>query len=191
MVPENIYTANLHLAAKVKSIPGAIVECGTWRGGMIAGIADALGADRHYYLFDSYEGMPPTKEIDGEAARAWEKNTSGPYYHNNCRASEDEAKQTMSMSAATNYTLMKGWFNETLPGANIGPIALLRMDADWYDSTKLILDNLARCLVPGGLIIVDDYYVYQGCARAVNECAAVRNWTIRQYRIAGVCYIIA
>lgn len=188
MIPEDIYVANLRLAAQIKHIPGDIVECGTWRGGMIAGIADALGVDRHYRLFDSFEGMPPAKEIDGEAARAWEKDISGPYYHNNCRASEDEAKQAMSMSAAADFSLVKGWFNETLPSAELRPIALLRMDADWYDSTKQILDNLAHWLVPGGLIIVDDYYVFQGCTRAVNEYALARNWKIRQF--GGVCYII-
>src|SRR6478672_12004453 len=131
MIPENIYIGNLHLAATVKNISGDVIECGTWRGGMIAGIADALGHNRHYGLFDSYEGLPPAQEIDGDAALAWQRDTSGPGYHNNCRASEDEAKQAMSMSAATDYTLVKGWFNETLPRANVGPIALLRVDADW------------------------------------------------------------
>jgi O-methyltransferase len=189
MIPENIYTANLHLAAKVRSIPGAIVECGTWRGGMIAGIADVLGAGRRYCLFDSFEGMPQAKEIDGDAAHAWERNIAGPDYYDNCRAAEDEAQQAMSMSAATDYAVVKGWFNETLPTASVGPIALLRMDADWYHSTKSILDNLAHCVVPGGLIIVDDYYTYQGCARAVNECSGARGWMIRQYRLGAVCYI--
>ncbi len=191
MIPENIYTGNLYLVAKVRNIPGAIVECGTWRGGMIAGIADVLGAGRRYFLFDSYEGMPPAKEIDGEAALAWERDISSPHYYDNCRASEDEAKQAMSMSAATDYAIVKGWFSETLPSASVGPIAVLRMDADWYDSTKSILDNLAHCVVPGGVIIVDDYYTFEGCARAVNEYSAARSWMIRQYPRGRICYIIA
>ena len=190
MVPEDVYIGNLQLVAKVRDILGDIVECGTWRGGMIAGIADALGPARHYRLFDSYEGMPAAKEIDGEAARAWQENTSGPYYHNNCSASEAEARQAMSMSAATEYTVVKGWFETTLASANVGPIALLRMDADWYDSTKQILDNLAHRVVRGGLILVDDYYVFQGCTRAFNECAAARNWMIRQHQPGGVCYVV-
>jgi O-methyltransferase len=191
MVPENIYTGNLHLASTVRSLSGAVVECGTWRGGMIAGIADVLGPHRHYRLFDSYEGLPPAQAIDGEAALAWQRDTSNPGYYDNCRASDDQARQAMSQSAATDYTLVKGWFNDTLPVDNVGPIALLRMDADWYDSTKAILDNLAGRVVPGGLIIVDDYYVYQGCTRAVNEYAAAKSWMIRQYHVAGICYIIA
>ncbi|HKW64835.1 MAG TPA: TylF/MycF/NovP-related O-methyltransferase [Candidatus Acidoferrum sp.] len=188
MVPENVYIANLHLAGIVKTVPGDVVECGTWRGGMIAGIADILGPGRRYRLFDSYEGMPPAKEIDGQAALAWQRDTTGKSYYNNCRASEDEAKRAMSMSTATDYEVVKGWFNDTLPLATKRPIALLRMDADWYDSTKQILDNLASFVVPGGLILVDDYYVFEGCACAVNEYAASRGWMIRQYTTAGLCY---
>ncbi len=190
MIPEAIYAGNLHLASTVKNIPGAIVECGTWRGGMIAGIADVLGADRQYRLFDSFEGLPPAQDIDGPAALALQRDTSGPMYHNNCTASEDEARQAMSMSAATDYKLVKGWFKDTLPNARVGPIALLRMDADWYDSTKQILDHLANSVVSGGLIIVDDYYVFEGCARAVNEFVAAHNLMIRQSWPGGICHIV-
>lgn len=72
----------------------------------------------------------------------------------------------------------------------MGPIALLRLDADWYESAKRVLDNLAGCVVSGGLIIVDDYYAYEGCARAVNEFAAERNLGIRQYWLGGICHIV-
>lgn len=166
------------------------MECGTWRGGMIAGIADILGPKRCYRLFDSYEGMPPAKEIDGKWALAWERNTTGPDYHDNCRASEVEARTTMSISPAKNVVITKGWFRDTLPKAERSPIALLRMDADWYDSTVCILANLASAVVPGGMIIVDDYYFFEGCALAVNEFAVERKWMIRQSPLGEVCYII-
>ena len=68
MVPESLYVANLELAAQYSSVEGAVVECGTWRGGMIAGIATVCGPGRRYYLFDSFQGLPEAKEIDGEAA---------------------------------------------------------------------------------------------------------------------------
>ena len=190
MVPRLPYAANLRLAASLKGIPGDIVECGTWRGGMIAGIADILGPERCYRLFDSYEGMPPAKEIDGKWALAWERNTSGPDYHNNCRASELEARTAMSISPAKNVVITKGWFRDTLPKAERSPIAILRLDADWYDSTVCILENFAAAVVPGGMIIVDDYYVFEGCAHAVNEFAVERKWMIRQSRFGGVCYIV-
>jgi O-methyltransferase len=188
MIPEQQYSGNLHLATKVLRVSGSIVECGTWRGGMIAGIADVLGADRRYYLCDSFEGLPPAAEIDGAAARAWQADTSSPEYYNNCTASIEDARSAMEMSGARDYTIVKGWFEETLPNFPEEPIALLRMDADWYDSTKCILDNLAARVVPGGLIIVDDYYAWEGCTIAVNEFAARHKWQIRQ-GIRGVCYV--
>lgn len=191
MVSERVYVGNLRLARQAADVRGSIVECGTWRGGMIAGIADVLGPDRRYYLYDSFQGLPPAKEIDGAAALAWQSNTTSPSYHDNCTASEDEARLAMSRSAAKDYWIVKGWFNETLTKVKPPePIALLRIDADWYESTKCILDNFAPCLAPGGMIVVDDYHTWEGCTQAVNEAAAVRKWRIRQSRYAGICFII-
>ena len=189
MIPGNTYVGNLCLAAMAAEIQGSIVECGTWRGGMIAGIADVLGPGRRYYLFDSFEGLPPAKEIDGPAALAWQADTKSPDYFDNCTASEQEARAAMSLSPAKDYQIVKGWFRETLPRVNMPqPIALLRMDGDWYESTKCILDNLAPSVARGGLIIVDDYYLWDGCTQAVNEAAAMRKWRIQQY--AGICFIV-
>jgi len=188
MVPEEAYAGNLHLAAKVKDIEGCIVECGTWRGGMIAGIADVLGSRRSYYLCDSFEGLPPAKEVDGAAAQLWQADIASQGYHNNCTASEEEARAAMAMSSAKDYQLVKGWFDQTLPKLPKQPIALLRMDADWYDSTKCILDNLADRVVRGGLIVIDDYYTWEGCTLAVNEFAARSKGQIKQNH-HGVCYV--
>jgi O-methyltransferase len=189
MVPATAFVANLRLAALVRNIPGDIVECGTWRGGMSAGMADVLGPDRHYRLFDSYEGMPAAQPIDGAAAMAWEKNTSAPEYHNKCRASEAEARQSMAMSRAKHVSVIKGWFHDTLPQTEKRPIALLRLDADWYDSTISILENFADLVVPGGILIVDDYGMFEGCTKAINEWAAKKTWVIRDTRLGDVCYI--
>jgi hypothetical protein len=190
MIPQATYVANLHLASTVAKIPGSIVECGTWRGGMIAGIADVLGECRRYYLFDSFEGLPPAKDIDGAAALAWQSNTRSAQYHDNCTASKEEAAKAMSLSAARDYQIIKGWFDDTL--ANLStprPIAILRIDADWYESTKSVLTYLASSVVRGGLIIVDDYHTWDGCTRAVNEFVTSRNWRISQFRRGGVCFI--
>src|SRR5690348_7511798 len=68
MIPASTYAKNLMIAENyIRSVPGCVVECGTWRGGMIAGIADVLGAERDYFLFDSFEGLPAAGEIDGTA----------------------------------------------------------------------------------------------------------------------------
>jgi O-methyltransferase len=191
MIPAHAYVGNLHLAGRVKNVAGCVVECGTWRGGMIAGIADVLGNHRRYYLFDSFEGLPPAKEIDGPAALAWQSDTASPAYYDNCTASEEDARRAMTRSGASDFRIVKGWFSDTLPQMDPGEgIALLRMDADWYDSTRCILDNLASRVVPGGLILIDDYYMWDGCAQAVNEYAAARKWKIRQSRLFGVCHIL-
>ena len=190
MIPKAAYINNLRVAAQVKDIAGVIVECGTWRGGMIAGIADVLGSSRRYYLFDSFEGLPPAQEIDGKGALAWQAGKSGSEYHNNCAASEEEARQAMEKSRATDFRIYKGWFSSTLSRMDTSEnIALLRMDADWYDSTKCILAHFGGRIVPGGIIVVDDYHTWDGCAAAVNEYAATHKWRIHQSRYAGVCFM--
>jgi hypothetical protein len=64
-----------------------------------------------------------------------------------------------------------GWFQNTIPvdAGQLGPIALLRLDGDWYDSTKICLEHLYPLLSPGGIIILDDYYCWEGCRKATDE----------------------
>src|SRR5688572_18533132 len=83
MIKPDNYVLNLELARQVRNVPGAIVECGVWRGGMIAGMAEVLGNSREYILFDSFEGLPKAKEIDGPSALAWQSNTTHPGYYDN------------------------------------------------------------------------------------------------------------
>jgi hypothetical protein len=169
MVPRRAFAANLALAMECASIPGCVVECGVWRGGMIAGIAEILGPGRAYYLLDSFEGMPAAQEIDGPAALAWQANPSGASYHANCRADQVLAEAALARAGARDVRLVRGWFDEMLPRFEPAePIALLRLDADWYASTLACLRALTRHLAPGALVIVDDYYTWDGCARAVH-----------------------
>lgn len=164
------YCANLRLATRFKDLQGAIVECGTWKGGMVAGLACVCGAGRRYYLFDSFEGLPPAKEIDGERALRWQADTASPSYFDNCRATIEDAREAMRRAGVQDPVLVKGWFDDTLPKATIdGGIAVLRMDADWYDSTMCILENLFDQVVPGGCIIIDDYHSWEGCAKAIHD----------------------
>jgi len=189
MIPAGVYAGNLRIAARIRNVPGAIVECGTWRGGMIAGIADLLGSDRRYYLFDSFEGLPPARQIDGPAALAWQADKSSPFYLNNCAASEEEAREAMSRSPAKDVRIFKGWFDSTFSKMDPNEkIALLRMDGDWYDSTRCILEHFGHRVVPGGIVIEDDYSVWDGCTKAVDEYAAGHNWRVQRSR-DGVCFI--
>jgi len=80
MVEKLYYANNLSIAKKSLSVEGDVVECGVWRGGMIAGIAEILEKKKKYHLFDSFEGLPEAKEIDGPSAIAWQKNSTGHFF---------------------------------------------------------------------------------------------------------------
>lgn len=169
MIPEDTFVNNLLLINKFTSVPGSVVECGVWRGGMSAAIAHMI-PDKNYYLFDSFEGLPDAKEIDGEAAIAWQSNKEGISYFDNCKAEMNEAEIAMKIAGVTNYRLVKGWFSDTLPGYSFEePISILRLDGDWYESTMECLVNLFPKVVSGGVIIIDDYYIWDGCSRAVHD----------------------
>lgn len=191
MVPYRVYIDNLYLAYRIRKLEGAFVECGVWRGGMSAGIASILGKERRYYLFDSFEGLPEVKEIDGEGAQLWQKNKDSKDYFDNCKAEMAFAKEAFKKARVNNVELIKGWFNETLPNFEERDIALLRLDADWYDSTLLCLNVLFDQVKKGGMIIIDDYYAWDGCTIAVHEFLATRKLA---YRIRtssnGVCFIV-
>jgi O-methyltransferase len=184
------FATNLELAKRFSAVRGAVVECGTWRGGMIAGIAAVLGNSRDYHLFDSFEGLPPAREIDGAAALQWQANADAPTYYDNCTASEEDARAAMQTVGATRAHFHKGWFQDTLPRATFPDgIAILRLDADWYDSTIVVLDHLFDSVAPGGLILIDDYYTWDGCSRAVHDFLSKRQRPERIHEHRGICYI--
>jgi len=173
MVPFSAYWRNLELARRFRHLPGAIVECGVWRGGMSAGLTKVLGRDRSYYLLDSFEGLPAPKEIDGQAAKDWAADRGSPTYFDNCRAEQGYATEAMLRAGVTNARFVKGWFDQTLPTFDLKePIAVLRLDGDWYDSTLCCLRHLYDRVAPGGLIIIDDYSTWEGCTRAVHDFLA-------------------
>ena len=189
MIPESVYVSNLLLAKKAAA-PGAIVECGTWKGGMIAGIAKLLGNDRDYFLFDSFEGLPPVETIDGLAAQKWQSNVDDPSYHDNCTASEADALAAMTLADVPNARIVKGWFENTLPVAEFpSGIAILRMDADWYGSTIEILHSLFPAVNIGGLILIDDYYTWEGCSKAIHDYLSMHKRPELIRNLGGVCFI--
>jgi hypothetical protein len=190
MIPHSTYVDNLYVAQSAKAVQGCVVECGVWRGGMIAGIADLLGPDRSYFLFDSFEGLPPAEQIDGASAIAWQNDKSSPEYHDNCKAEIDFAKAAMARSGARDCHFVKGWFDETLPGfVPPAPIAVLRLDADWYRSTMVCLESLMKYLAPDGLVIIDDYYTWDGCSRAVHDYLSINKSELRITQPRGVCVL--
>lgn len=192
MIPPYHYLINLAIAEAVKDTDGAVVECGVWRGGMIGGIAKLLGDDKEYFLYDSFAGLPPAQQIDGEAANAWQSDTESPLYLDNCAADEADAKQAMRLSGVSNYHIVKGWFQNTLPEFDATrKISILRLDGDWYDSTIECLENLYNKVSEDGVIIVDDYYDWDGCARAVHDYLSRNRVVARIGQYKGVVAYIA
>ena len=196
MIPEQTFIDNLNLVWKFMDVEGCVVECGTWKGGMIAGIAELMGDSRQYHLFDSFEGLPQATEKDGIEAIKWQKDVDSPAYYDNCKTSMRFAIQAMKLSKVNpnNYKIYKGWFHDMLPvfnHVNKDKIAILRLDSDWYDSTMDCLNNLYSRVADGGVIIIDDYYAWDGCTRAVHDFLSKNNIPdrIMQWQ-NSICYIV-
>ncbi|MEX1254778.1 MAG: TylF/MycF/NovP-related O-methyltransferase [Dehalococcoidia bacterium] len=182
--------------ALAEDIPGDFVECGVWRGGSAFLIADLLRRqgvqDRKVWLFDSFEGHQPPEEIDGDPARAYIAKTDSPEYFDNCRVPvEDVQRSARGLGLAPFTEIVKGWFDESLPATRerIGPIALLRVDCDWYASVRTCLEQLYDQVSTGGFVIFDDYYDWDGCTVAVHEFLAERRLPHRIASDDGVAYI--
>jgi hypothetical protein len=164
-----------------RGLPGALVECGVWRGGAAAMMAIANLARgrerRQLHLFDSFEGMPaPRADVDGEAALVLmaANRSSGV----NVAAQEEALDLIVGRSGypAPSVFVHKGWFDETLPAArsSLGPIAVLRVDGDWYASTRTVFEHLYDLVTPGGVVVIDDYGHFEGCRRATDEFLLTR-----------------
>jgi hypothetical protein len=96
----------------------------------------------------------------------------------------------MQLAGTTRAHLVPGWFDQTLPSfAPPEPIAILRLDGDWYASTLVALESLWQHLAPGGIVIVDDYYAWDGCSRAVHDFLSRRELTARIVQRHGLCVI--
>ncbi len=190
MVRKDRYLTNLELVRQHQSVPGAIVECGTWKGGMIAGVATLIGNDRAYHLYDSFAGLPQAQPVDGDSAVQYQLDKDHPKYYNNCTASIEDARNAMSLANVDQVTINKGWFEDTLSHAVFSKgIAILVLDADWYDSTMQILSCLFHQVNRGGLILIDDYFTWDGCSKAVHDFLSENDHAERIQSAASVAYI--
>lgn len=151
-----------------RHVPGVVVECGVFKGGSAAVMARNT-PDRPLVLFDSFEGLPPPGENDGAAAR--ERYRSGW-----CASSENDVIRLFDRLGIdrARVRLVPGWFHETFPATPIDTIALLHIDADWYDSVKLCLNHFYDRVAPGGFVALDDYGRWEGCTRAADEFLQAR-----------------
>jgi O-methyltransferase len=196
MVPCQSYIANLYLADRclARVGTGAVVECGTWRGGMAGGLAAVGGAARDYHFFDSFAGLPPAGPEDGAYARRAQETRSAALYFDNNTASLDEFMAVIARACLPRERLHvhQGLFADTLPRAAVGAVAVLRLDGDWYASTLQCLEQFWDAVLPGGLILIDDYYAWEGCTKAVHAFLAKRGARepVRQSRFGKVAYIM-
>ena len=161
-------------------VPGDVVECGVWRGGSMMAIARTLlqsgDTARHLHLFDTFQGMPAPTEKDvsfrGDTAdhllKTEERSDARSVW---CIASLEEVRQNMESTGYPPAQLhyIKGRVEETIPAKMPESIALLRLDTDWYESTRHELEHLYPRLVPGGVLVLDDYGHWQGARQAVDQ----------------------
>jgi O-methyltransferase len=176
-----------------RQIPGCFVECGVARGGSSAVMGLAIrrsGQARDLHLFDSFEGLPEPTDLDGAAAREYSGGRASGALESihRCEATLEEVRQVLLVRLGLDRNRVHfhvGWFQNTVPsaGSQIGPIALLRLDGDWYESTRICLDHLYPHLSIGGIVIMDDYYAWEGCRRATDEYRAAHGITSPLTRI--------
>jgi O-methyltransferase len=164
-------------AAARRGVGGAFVECGTYRGGSAAVIADRLArADPslHVYLFDVFTGMPKPGEQDPR--EAWDD--VGKFV-----ASPEIVRRTFADAhvpvAPERLTIVPGLFEATLPGFEPPEIAFLHVDCDWHDPVKMVIEKFFDRVKPGGTIVFDDYGHWSGCRKAVDAFLASRGLKVR------------
>jgi len=160
-------------------ISGNIVECGVWKGGSTMAAALTLlrlgDSGRTLHLFDTFEGMPPAAEIDRDyAGRPADENKQGsPWLTGDawCFAGLEEVQKNLTSTGypAERLRFVPGRVETTIPEHAPERIALLRLDTDWYESTRHELEHLYPRLVPGGVLILDDYGYWQGARHATDE----------------------
>ena len=164
-------------------VPGAIVECGVWRGGSMMAAALALmergDTSRELWLYDTYTGMSEPTAADashrGESAAAQlarTKRGQGVW----CEAGLDDVRANLLSIGYPQERIhfVEGKVEDTLPATLPGTTALLRLDTDWYESTRHELVHLYPLLSRHGVLVIDDYGHWQGARKAVDEFFASR-----------------
>jgi hypothetical protein len=169
-------------------VPGHVVECGVWKGGSMMAVAKTLikcdASDRMLYLFDTFEGMPQPTNADRSA-----KGPAAAELYNQfdqwCYSDLDEVKRNLNDTGydPQNMVFVPGKVEDTIPQYAPDPIALLRLDTDWYESTYHELVHLYPRLSPGGVLILDDYGHWSGAKKAVDQYFAENNLNLFLNRI--------
>jgi O-methyltransferase len=169
-----------------EDISGAVVECGVLDGGTAALMAlGTTTSGRDVHLFDAWLGLPPTTFAEGPASGVWTGQVVG---------SPRRVQAVMRTLAvpASRVHLHRGWFHETFPRADVPDVALLHIDCDFYEPTRLCLERWYPRVAPGGWIQFDDYSEFEGAYQAVNEFLAVHpELSLREFgQFGGQAYYL-
>ncbi len=165
-------------------LPGAIVECGVWRGGsMMAAALELLrlGAeDRDLYLFDTFTGMSQPTSLDvadpALAGSYVDAAASLEAINQWCTIGRDEVEGNLRSTGypPSRMHFVKGKVEDTLPARAPSQLALLRLDTDWYESTAHEMTHLYPRLCSGGILLIDDYGHWLGARKAIDEYFGAR-----------------
>ncbi len=180
-IPRLINTVKSCCYVVRNNIPGDFVECGVWRGGhaiLAKKVFEYLGSDKKVWMFDTFEGMTKPTKIDktinnGILAEKKFLQSQKENYNEWCYASLEDVKQNC-LNANLNLDslkFVKGDICHTLKLTENIPekISVLRLDTDFYDSTKIELEVFYPKLCDNGVIIIDDYGRWEGSRKAVEE----------------------
>ena len=173
---DRLYSLNhISLDLARRKIGGSIVECGTWNGGAAAVMSRASirgKLPRTIWLFDSFEGLPAPTADDPPAVHQ-------AYHPGWCKGNAQMATAALIAEGTDpdSIHIVKGWLEDTLPRANVGLIALLHIDSDWYESVRICLETFYDSVVPGGVIVFDDYKLWGGFRKAIDEFLEARGLT--------------
>ncbi|ASW57633.1 macrocin O-methyltransferase [Plantactinospora sp. KBS50] len=155
-----------------REVPGDLIETGVWRGGAVIFMRGMLRAygdqDRTVWVADSFRGLPkpePHRLADVEDA-LWTQ----PFLAVSLEQVQDNFRRYGLLDDQVRF--LPGWFQDTLPGAPVERLSLIRLDGDLYDSTMVALRSLYPKLSVGGYVIVDDYHAVRGCKQAVDDFRA-------------------
>lgn len=151
-------------------VAGDLIETGAWRGGACIFMRGVLAAhevtDRRVWVADSFQGMPDTSD----ARTSLDRRLRLDQYNDVFAVSLEEVRNNFARYGLLDdkVEFLPGWFSDTLPGAPIDKLAVLRLDGDLYDSTTDALTNLYPKLSVGGFLIVDDYII-PSCRQAIHD----------------------
>lgn len=165
--------------ADADGLPGVIIEAGTALGGSAIVMALAKNKEREMRAYDAFDMIPPPSDKDGEDVhKRYEKIAAGKSkgiggdeyygYRDDLLGEVTESFERFGVPIeANNVQLIKGYFDKTLEVDE--PVAFAHLDGDWYESTMTCLERIEPHLVVGGRLVIDDYYKWSGCKRAIDE----------------------